>query len=76
MDLADYINEYNDVCPHKALGYKTPSKVFADYFTGMLASRIPEIRFSFYRNRGFQKAGRLSGRLETAIPKDWKPEYW
>ena len=37
MDLADYINEYNDVCPHKALGYKTPSKVFADYFTGMLA---------------------------------------
>jgi IS30 family transposase len=33
MDLADYINEYNDDCPHKALGYKTPSKVFADFFT-------------------------------------------
>ena len=33
MDLADYISEYNDVRPHQALDYKTPSKVFADYFT-------------------------------------------
>ena len=33
MDLADYISEYNDVRPHQALDYKTPSKVFADFFT-------------------------------------------
>ena len=33
MDIADYISEYNDIRPHQALDYKTPSKVFADYFT-------------------------------------------
>ena len=33
MDLTDYISEYNDVRPHQALDYDTPSKVFADYFT-------------------------------------------
>ena len=43
MDLADYINEYNDVCPYKALDYKTPSKVFADYFTGMLVRCASQI---------------------------------
>lgn len=32
IDLAYYISEYNDVRPHQALDYKTPSKVFTDYF--------------------------------------------
>ena len=31
--IADYIIEYNDILPHQALDYKTPSKVFADYIT-------------------------------------------
>ena len=33
VDIADYISEYNDIRPHQALDYKTPSKVFADFFT-------------------------------------------
>jgi putative transposase len=32
-DLADFILEYNDIRPHQALGYETPSKVFAEWFT-------------------------------------------
>ena len=32
-DLADFILEYNDIRPHQALGYETPSKVFAEWVT-------------------------------------------
>ena len=32
-DLADYIFEYNDIRPHQALDYDTPSNVFAEWST-------------------------------------------
>ena len=34
-DLADFILEYNDIRPHQALGYETPSKVFAEWFSAV-----------------------------------------
>lgn len=31
-DLTDYIAKYNDLRPHEALGYETPSKIYASIF--------------------------------------------
>lgn len=33
VDLREYIQKYNEVRPHEALGYATPMEVFNDFFT-------------------------------------------